>query len=111
MRPRCGLCEFTSCSFRALDDYLFAAPMIFARSTSRFEYPLSLSYHENTFTRLPMAMVISESITELKVDPTMSVLTNGLRVLSVAPEWQTVVTGAIIVVAVYADQLRRGNAA
>lgn len=37
----------------------------------------------------------------------MSVLTNGLRVLSVAPEWQTVVTGAIIIVAVYADQLRR----
>ncbi|MBS0571932.1 MAG: ABC transporter permease [Proteobacteria bacterium] len=41
----------------------------------------------------------------------MSVLTNGLRVLSVAPEWQTVVTGAIIIVAVYADQLRRGRAA
>ncbi|MFO1174501.1 MAG: ABC transporter permease [Paracoccaceae bacterium] len=39
----------------------------------------------------------------------MSVLTNGLRVLSVAPEWQTVVTGAIIIVAVYADQLRRGR--
>ena len=37
----------------------------------------------------------------------MAVLTNGLRVLSVAPEWQTVVTGAIIIVAVYADQLRR----
>jgi ribose transport system permease protein len=37
----------------------------------------------------------------------MSVLTNGLRVLSVAPEWQTVVTGVIIIVAVYADQLRR----
>lgn len=37
----------------------------------------------------------------------MSVLTNGLRVLSVAPEWQTVVTGAIIIAAVYADQLRR----
>ncbi|SMO81393.1 ABC transporter permease [Paracoccus laeviglucosivorans] len=37
----------------------------------------------------------------------MSVLTNGLRVMSVAPEWQTVVTGAIIIVAVYADQLRR----
>lgn len=37
----------------------------------------------------------------------MSVLTNGLRVLSVAPEWQTVVTGAIIIVAVYADQMRR----
>ena len=36
----------------------------------------------------------------------MSVLTNGLRVLSVAPEWQTVVTGAIIIVAVYADQMR-----
>lgn len=40
----------------------------------------------------------------------MSVLTNGLRVMSVAPEWQTVVTGAIIIVAVYADQLRRGKA-
>ena len=40
----------------------------------------------------------------------MSVLTNGLRVLSVAPEWQTVVTGAIIIAAVYADQLRRRTA-
>ena len=40
----------------------------------------------------------------------MSVLTNGLRVLSVAPEWQTVVTGAIIIVAVYADQMRRREA-
>lgn len=37
----------------------------------------------------------------------MAVLTNGLRVLSVAPEWQTVVTGIIIIAAVYADQLRR----
>ena len=36
----------------------------------------------------------------------MSVLTNGLRVMSVAPEWQTVVTGTIIIVAVYADQMR-----
>lgn len=40
----------------------------------------------------------------------MSVLTNGLRVMSVAPEWQTVVTGAIIIAAVYADQLRRRKA-
>lgn len=39
----------------------------------------------------------------------ISVLTNGLRILSVAPEWQTVITGAIIIVAVYADQLRRGK--
>ncbi|WP_312530252.1 ABC transporter permease [Paracoccus sp. (in: a-proteobacteria)] len=39
----------------------------------------------------------------------MSVLTNGLRILSVAPEWQTIVTGAIIIIAVYADQLRRGK--
>jgi len=37
----------------------------------------------------------------------MSVLTNGLRILSVAPEWQTVVTGGIIIAAVYADQLRK----
>ncbi|WP_445681199.1 ABC transporter permease [Radicibacter daui] len=40
----------------------------------------------------------------------MSVLTNGLRILSVAPEWQTVVTGVIIIAAVYADQMRRRSA-
>jgi len=37
----------------------------------------------------------------------MSVLTNGLRILSVPQEWQTVVTGVIIIGAVYADILRR----
>ncbi|MDI9349291.1 MAG: ABC transporter permease [Candidatus Symbiobacter sp.] len=37
----------------------------------------------------------------------MSVLTNGLRILSVAPEWQIVVTGLIIIIAVYTDILRR----
>jgi ribose transport system permease protein len=40
----------------------------------------------------------------------MAVLTNGLRVLSVAQEWQTVVTGAIIILAVYADMARRKKA-
>jgi ribose transport system permease protein len=40
----------------------------------------------------------------------MSVLTNGLRILSVAQEWQTVLTGVIIILAVYADILRRGRA-
>jgi ribose transport system permease protein len=37
----------------------------------------------------------------------MSVLTNGLRILSVAQEWQFVVTGLIIILAVYTDILRR----
>lgn len=37
----------------------------------------------------------------------MAVLTNGLRVLSVAQEWQTVATGVIIILAVYADIIRR----
>ncbi|WP_127752437.1 MULTISPECIES: ABC transporter permease [unclassified Devosia] len=37
----------------------------------------------------------------------ISVLANGLRILSVAQEWQTVVTGLIIILAVYADILRR----
>jgi ribose transport system permease protein len=37
----------------------------------------------------------------------MSVLTNGLRILSVAQEWQTVITGVIIILAVYTDILRR----
>lgn len=39
----------------------------------------------------------------------MSVLLNGLRILSVAQEWQTVVTGLIIIVAVYADMMRRAR--
>ena len=37
----------------------------------------------------------------------MSVLTNGLRILSVPQEWQTVVTGLIIIGAVYMDIMRR----
>ena len=37
----------------------------------------------------------------------ISVLTNGLRIMSVAQDWQTVVTGAIIILAVYTDILRR----
>ncbi len=41
----------------------------------------------------------------------MSVLTTGLRILSVAQEWQTVVTGVIIILAVYADILRRRSRA
>lgn len=41
----------------------------------------------------------------------MAVLINGLRILSVAQEWQTVVTGAIIILAVYADQVRRRKTA
>jgi ribose transport system permease protein len=40
----------------------------------------------------------------------MNVLTNGLRIMSVAQEWQTVVTGVIIILAVYADILRRSRA-
>lgn len=41
----------------------------------------------------------------------MAVLLNGLRILSVAQEWQTVVTGAIIILAVYADTVRRKKSA
>jgi len=37
----------------------------------------------------------------------MSVLTNGLRILSVPQEWQTVVVGVVILCAVYTDILRR----
>ncbi|MGB9682654.1 MAG: ABC transporter permease [bacterium] len=37
----------------------------------------------------------------------MSVLTNGLRILSIPQEWQTVITGIIVIVAVYVDILRR----
>jgi ribose transport system permease protein len=37
----------------------------------------------------------------------ISTLTNGLRILSVPQEWQTVVTGTIVVLAVYLDIIRR----
>jgi len=37
----------------------------------------------------------------------ISTLTNGLRILSVPQEWQTVVTGGIIILAVYLDIVRR----
>jgi ribose transport system permease protein len=37
----------------------------------------------------------------------ISTLTNGLRILSVPQEWQTVVTGTILVLAVYMDIVRR----
>jgi ribose transport system permease protein len=37
----------------------------------------------------------------------ISTLTNGLRILSVPQEWQMVVTGGIVVMAVYLDILRR----
>ncbi|MBS4207982.1 ABC transporter permease [Bacillus sp. FJAT-50079] len=37
----------------------------------------------------------------------MSVLTNGLRIMSIPQEWQTVVVGLVIILAVYADMLRK----
>ncbi len=37
----------------------------------------------------------------------ISTLANGLRILSVPQEWQTVFTGAILILAVYLDVLRR----
>ncbi len=39
----------------------------------------------------------------------ISVLANGLRIMSVPQEWQTVITGAIIILAVYVDMLRNRN--
>jgi ribose transport system permease protein len=37
----------------------------------------------------------------------ISTLTNGLRIMSVPQEWQTVVTGVIVILAVYGDIIRR----
>ncbi|WP_226037993.1 ABC transporter permease [Aquibacillus saliphilus] len=37
----------------------------------------------------------------------MSVLTNGLRIMSIPQEWQTVVIGFVILLAVYFDMLRK----
>ncbi|MBD1221362.1 ABC transporter permease [Virgibacillus halodenitrificans] len=41
----------------------------------------------------------------------MSVLTNGLRIMSIPQEWQTVVIGFVILLAVYIDMLRRRKSA
>jgi ribose transport system permease protein len=41
----------------------------------------------------------------------MSVLTNGLQILSVPDEWQTVVVGLVIILAVYSDVLRNKKTA
>lgn len=40
----------------------------------------------------------------------MSVLLNGLRIMSVPQEWQTVLTGIIVIAAVWADIYRRSKA-
>jgi ribose transport system permease protein len=40
----------------------------------------------------------------------VAVLTNGLRVTAVPQEWQNVVIGLVILVAVYLDMLRRRRA-
>jgi ribose transport system permease protein len=37
----------------------------------------------------------------------ISTLTNGLRIMSVPQEWQIVVTGGIVILAVYLDVIRR----
>ena len=37
----------------------------------------------------------------------ISTLTNGLRIMNVPQEWQFVVTGLIVILAVYLDILRR----
>lgn len=41
----------------------------------------------------------------------MSVLTNGLQIISVPQEWQTVILGVVILAAVYLDNFRRKTAA
>jgi ribose transport system permease protein len=40
----------------------------------------------------------------------MSVLINGLRILAIQTEWQTVVVGLVVLVAVFADNLRKRRA-
>lgn len=40
----------------------------------------------------------------------MAVLTNGLRIISVPQEWQQVVVGIVILLAVYVDQARKNKA-
>ncbi|RKN40053.1 ABC transporter permease [Streptomyces hoynatensis] len=39
----------------------------------------------------------------------ISVLNNGLQIMSIPQEWQNVILGCVILVAVYADRVRRGE--
>src|SRR6267142_1602663 len=55
-------------------------PISFTRSTSRFEYPHSLSYQPSTFTWSPSAMVESPSRMHECGSPTMSLETIGSSV-------------------------------
>ena len=41
----------------------------------------------------------------------MSVLINGLRIMAIQTEWQTVVVGLVVLIAVFTDNLRRRRAA
>jgi ribose transport system permease protein len=40
----------------------------------------------------------------------ISVLNNGLQIMSIAQEWQKVILGLVILVAVYADMARKKEA-
>ena len=40
----------------------------------------------------------------------MSALSNGLQVISVPQEWQSVILGVVILAAVYTDNIRRREA-
>ena len=40
----------------------------------------------------------------------ISVLNNGLQIMSIAQEWQSVILGIVILVAVYADMVRKKEA-
>ena len=69
----------------------------------------SLAVREYYFTGgEPFLNPDMEAILEatLEVGPA-TVLTNGLRVTAVPQEWQSVVVGCVILVAVYVDMLRR----
>ena len=39
----------------------------------------------------------------------ISVLNNGLQIMSIPQEWQNVILGCVILVAVYADRMRKGE--
>src|SRR5271165_1234691 len=60
-------------------------PSTVARSTRRLEYPVSLSYHPSTLTRLPFAMVSFESKMHEAEEPTMSVDTRSSSEYSSRP--------------------------
>ena len=62
---------------------------------------LALIYHQTVHT---LRQTHANAVIGILI---MSVLTNGLRIMSIPQEWQSIAVGVVILVAVYIDIVRK----